>query len=385
MELWASNKVYSTSSVQFSNQVRTFPGRPYTVWNDTLYRFIGLTASTEEPSNSLIWERIYSFNPDTNFIYTGITNSIIKMNNSYYVCLSNPNSDTLENGICIYINKKWKNILVNIFVNDNTLGNIKNANRDDLYKQLYTNLTAANVFSALSDLTKKYGFSDFCKYVNIEQDGSIKVWDFNTLTTLPFMLVPQLPDYLWIRNGSLKKTAESLNENQIKPKRSLEGRKIETIDMLNYYNGNKLATTIEKYTIEPEFLPNFSGLENDIFNLIWRYSGNYTPQVYSIPLFKRELVGATDSGNYKFDTDLTQFGMMREKIISKVNRANNVLKLRNNPDLKSVYPMLDEFGYTTTPFFIFKSTWDLEFYKECLELTQSDIPVLLTNKIVKFE
>jgi hypothetical protein len=77
--------------------------------------------------------------------------------------------------------------------------------------------------------------------------------------------------------------------------------------------------------------------------------------------------------------------MMRERIMSKVNRADNVLKLRRSTDLLSVYPMLDEFGYTTAPFFIFKSTWDKEFYRECLDLTQADIPILLTNKIVRFE
>lgn len=385
VELWSSGRIYSTSSVQFSNTTRTYPGRPYVVWNDTLYRFIGATPSTEEPSNPLIWERLYSFKPDTSYVYSITKNPIIELNNCYYISISNPNSDTLENGICIYINKKWKNILVNIFVNDNTLGNIKNSNRDAIYNNLYSNLTAANLISALSDLSKKYGFSDYCKYVIIEETGELYVYDFTTLTQLPFMLVPQLPDYLWVRNASLTKTASSLNENQIKPKRVLEGRKIETIDMLNYYNGNKLATTIERATKDTETIDYFSGLENNIFNLIWRYSGNYTPQVYSIPLFKTELVSATDSGNYKFDTQLTEFGMMRERIISKVNRANNVLKLRNSPDLRSVYPMLDEFGYSTSQFFIFKSTWDTEFYKECLELTQADIPVLLTNKIVKFE
>lgn len=385
VELWSSNRVYATSSVQFSNQIRNYPGSPYVVWNDTLYRFISATPSTEEPSNPSIWERLYSFKPDTNFVYNGVTNPVIQMNNSYYVSLSNPNSDTLENGICVYINKKWKNILVNIVVNDNTLTNINNSNRDALYNNLYSNLTAANLISALSDLSKKYGYSDYCKYIIIEETGGLSVYDYTTLTSLPVMLVPQLPDYLWVRNGSLTKSAVGLNENQIKPKRVLEARKIETIDMLNYYNGNKLATIIEKATLNTELIANFSGLENNIFNLMWRYSGNYTPQVYEIPLFKKELVSATYSGNYKFDTQLTEFGVMRERIISKVNRANNILKLRNNPDLRSVYPQLDEFGYSTAPFFIFKSTWDLEFYRECLELTQADIPVLLTNKIVKFE
>ncbi len=384
VELWSQNKVYSTSSVKFSNFERIYPGRPYVVWNNTLYKFIGATSSTDEPTKSTTWERIYSFIPDSDFVYTGITNSIIEMNNTYYLCLSNPNRDTLENGICVYINKKWKNILVNIYINDNTLANIKNANRDSLYNQLYGNLTAANLISAMSNMANKFGFSDYLKYVVISDSG-LSVWDYTTINTLPYLIKPQMPDYLWTRYGSLLKQAVGLNQNLIKPKRALVNRNIETIDMLNYYNGNKPATTIERNKLEPELVANYSGLENKIFNLMWRYSGNYSPLTYEIPLFKTELVGATDSGNFKFDTTLTDFGMMRERIMSKVNRADNVLKLRRSTDLLSVYPMLDEFGYTTAPFFIFKSTWDKEFYRECLDLTQADIPILLTNKIVRFE
>ncbi|NDH06043.1 hypothetical protein EBX93_08965, partial [bacterium] len=51
------------------------------------------------------------------------------------------------------------------------------------------------------------------------------------------------------------------------------------------------------------------------------------------------------------------------------NRKNNQLKLRNNPNLKSIYPMLDEFGYHVVDFFIFKSTWDYGYHFECEEDT----------------
>jgi hypothetical protein len=65
-------------------------------------------------------------------------------------------------------------------------------------------------------------------------------------------------------------------------------------------------------------------------------------------------------GNYKFDTDLTDFGMMRERRVRKVNRIGSVLKLQTN----SIYPMIDEFGYTFMDFFIFRSTWDLGYHFE---------------------
>lgn len=65
-------------------------------------------------------------------------------------------------------------------------------------------------------------------------------------------------------------------------------------------------------------------------------------------------------GNYKFDTDLTDFGMMLERRVRKVNRTGSVLKLQTN----SIYPMLDEFGYTFLDFFIFRSTWDQGYHFE---------------------
>ena len=66
-------------------------------------------------------------------------------------------------------------------------------------------------------------------------------------------------------------------------------------------------------------------------------------------------------GNYRFDTDLTYFGVMKERKFRKVNRVQSLLKLREVKDIKSIYPMIDEFGYSFTDFFIFKSTWDYEY------------------------
>ena len=75
-------------------------------------------------------------------------------------------------------------------------------------------------------------------------------------------------------------------------------------------------------------------------------------------------------GNYKFDTDLTDFGLMLERRVRKVNRKGSVLKLQTN----SIYPMLDEFGYTFMDFFIFRSTWDQGYHFETV------IPEITTFK-----
>ena len=76
-------------------------------------------------------------------------------------------------------------------------------------------------------------------------------------------------------------------------------------------------------------------------------------------------------GNYKFDTNLTNFGIMLERRVRKINRIGSILKLQKN----SIYPMLDEFGYTFMDFFIFRSTWDQGYHFES---------VVPEERIVKF-
>lgn len=72
------------------------------------------------------------------------------------------------------------------------------------------------------------------------------------------------------------------------------------------------------------------------------------------------------NGNYKFDTDLTDFGIVKERKMRKINRLGSVLKLREVKDTNSIYPMIDEFGYSFKDFFIFKSTWDLNYHSETI-------------------
>jgi hypothetical protein len=81
-------------------------------------------------------------------------------------------------------------------------------------------------------------------------------------------------------------------------------------------------------------------------------------------------------GNYVFDTNLSLFGVMKQRVISKINRQENILKLRNNDTYDSVYPMLDEYGYMVADFFIFKSTWDYEYHIEVNKPQLSSVPTL---------
>ena len=64
--------------------------------------------------------------------------------------------------------------------------------------------------------------------------------------------------------------------------------------------------------------------------------------------------------NYKFDTSVDDFGKIDELVISKVNEEIDLLK--DSPNKYNIYPALDEFGYDYLDRFIFKSSWDKEFF-----------------------
>ena len=370
VELWSSINIYTYNSILNiikPSLTTTTPGQPYVVYNNILYQLSNFTSSSGDiPGISPVWIRIYSMYPDSNYLYSNINNPIIQLNNKYYQCLSNPSNSTLENGICVYINKFYKNVLINIYVNDNTLPNLSNTDIDLLYNDVYSNITALNLTNAIGDISNKFGFGNYLQYVVINEDGSLNTYNFNNISNLPCILSYTPPDQFSSRINSLIVAQTTLSNSQIKPLMVLNNGNIVTLDQLNYYNGDSLATEIDKNQTDPSIIPNYSGLQNNIYNTLYRYSGYYCPIFYDVPLFRSP--GPTDSkvGNYIFDTSLTNFGIMNERVISKVNRSGTVLKLSNSPNLNSIYPMIDEFGYTTIDYFIFKSTWDYEYYLECI-------------------
>ena len=98
---------------------------------------------------------------------------------------------------------------------------------------------------------------------------------------------------------------------------------------------------------------------------------------------KIQLSKSNYTTNYKFDTDLTGFGDMLEKKVSKINRKGSVLKLKDKSDIRSIYPMLDEFGYTFTDFFVFKGTFDFNYHIETYGSEGESEGLLDVNDLVK--
>ena len=360
------------SSVELWNPSVSYTSPKLIAHNEILY---GMTSSTtsvdagEEPGISSYWYKLYSLVPDTNFIYQSTNNPIIEMNNRYYKINSNNSNSTLDNGIIIYINKKWKNILVNINIADNTLPNLSGTDRDLLYDDLYKKITAYNFILSINDLGNKYGFTDYINYVVIDEDGNIKKYDNSNIKDLPYLITCEVPDKFDIKVFSLTKTPLDVT-SKLKPLRYLKNRKITNLSELNYYTDIPLATSIVENSFAPKVFENYHGNKNIVSNEIYRYSGYYMPLFYDIQLFKKD-DEYKDRGNYKFDTSLTDFGIIKERRIRKVNLKGSVLKLKDYSDVKSIYPMLDEFGYTTTDFFIFRSTWDYKYHLQTLSLNQN--------------
>jgi hypothetical protein len=330
----------------------------YIVHHGVVYSCIS-SATGNEPGVSDDWKRQYSLIPDTSIAYNSSTNPIIEMNDSYYMINTNASNSTLENGINIYINKKWKNILVNINIADNTIPNISESDRDTMYGELNKKLTANNFIQCINDLSNKYGFTDYVNYVIINEDGSIKRYNYNNIEGLPYYMSCETPDEVVMKIDSIIRKPIALPK-KLKPTKILSSVAT-NLSNLNYYNNISVAAEILTNKDRRRPIANFHGGKNITEDVIYRFSGFYMPIFYDIQLFNKNFFTAS-VGNYKFDTTLTEFGLIKERKVRKVNHNGSVLKLNNVKDEKSIYPMIQEFGYTTIDTFVFKSTWDLNYH-----------------------
>ena len=390
--LWKSDFDYSLSS---SWNTSLFSRGNYVIHEDVVYGSTMSPVVGKLPVFDANWNRIYSVVPDTTFFYSSefTSNPILEMNGKYYKSINDkypPTPDptlfynySLDNGIFIIINEKFQNVLVNIYVNDNTYSKsalvntitsvvetrLKNTNRDDLYTTVFEKLSANNFINALNDLSNFFGFSDLIKYIVVGKDSSVKIYDFNNLNSvknLPYLLTCDSPDEFYVRIKSNILSPKTLQASELKAKRLLNESNIDTLEQINYYNEMHLGSEIVRNLENPVLIPNYSGLKNQIYNVLYRHSGFYSPVLKTIELFDSPSLTQSIT-NYRFDTELSNFGILKQRIVSKVNRKGNVLKLRNNPNLKSIYPMIDEYGYHSINFFLFKSTWDFEYHFETQE------------------
>lgn len=289
ISLWDPNITYSTNT--------------FIVYEDVLYTS-NVSTKGDIPSVSNKWNRLYSMVPDTNFSYTSTSNPIIQINNYYYLNTFNTITPlTLDSGIVIYINHKWKNIMVNIAINDNTLDStlMRNCERDLLYTSYNGRITAANFIRQFNDLDSKYGFADYTSYVIIKEDGTWTYHKFdNNLGSLTNLIMAEEADEFSIQNQSLIYQGITIDKNILKPSRFLVDGNIDKLSKLNYYNELPLGVSVIKNQKDLEVLPNLSGNLSSNSTKFFRFSGIYEPIFNNIELFKAPSIFEYESCDHDF-------------------------------------------------------------------------------------
>lgn len=307
----------------------------YVTHNKVLYKSINNTItipSGEIPGVSDMWIRVYSFEQDTDYNYQPKDNPIISMNSEYYMILANPQNKTLENGIKIFINKRNKNILINIFVNDNTTSNLYAKDRDDIYVSINKKLTLTNFIDSINNLSLKYGFSDYINYVVIEEDGTTNTYNYsNNIESLPYIIFAERPEPLDIKVDSL--SIKPIKVDKLKPTKILIDGRVNNFTELNYFNNTHIANQIDYNKDTLSIGKNYSGGANVTKDRIYRFSGNYMPLFYDVDIFKLD-----NSIEYN------EINVCLE--ISEPQKVIFILE-RNNIISETVYDMLPGLSYST--------------------------------------
>ena len=358
-------KINSTSLVNKWNKIslwnpsKNYEFNQYTVHNDIVYVATysnpvnSYVRNGEEPGVSVYWSRSYGLEPDTDYVYATGSNPYILMNDELYKLTKNTNNKTLENGIKIYVNKKWKNILVNIFINDATITNTRNSDRDDLYSLVNKKLTANNFIKSINDITNKYDFTDYIKYVIIDENLNVNEYNYDNVEDLPLILFCEKPEKLNFKVDSLIK--KPISNDKLKPTKLLNNGYITDLNELNYYNNTNIGNTITDNLDPSPVLTKYHGISNITEDTIFRFSGDYMPLFYEIDLFKRDNYTSYNEVQLVFYTDINDefvftftkgnTTIVENYIISKDNYYEEIINIIYNLDLFSganfIFEVLD--------------------------------------------
>lgn len=273
IRIWSPGVAYVANTHVVHNQVAYISG-------------VAVSAGVEPGKIGTPWTRVYGIEQDTDFVYQPDSNPIIKMNNKLYLSMSNPNNATLENGINIYINKKWKNILVNISINDKTIASISNSDRDSMYTTTNRKLVANNFINAINDLQNRYEFTDYINYYVLDDNGLKRYSYSDGIENIPHILYAERAERLDVKVNSLDISAVDLSK--LKATKSLNNGVIAHLDDLNKFNDTHLATEIEYNKDMPLVLSNYNGIKNITTNTIYRFGGGYSPLFRDIEIFKKD-------------------------------------------------------------------------------------------------
>jgi len=363
---------------------------------DTTGKILNIISDNSKNFNnykfSIILNDVYEYYDGTNYTYTkenGLTdNNIIDKN---------------TNGIHVFLNEKYKNFLIIINVKIPIQQNLGDFNNVDIFDEklgIYTAktinddsiispavvsneydpslITASNFINAFDNINTLSEFDSGITYYYITKysisgttgpintfnpnNNMIKVWGKNDS---PFILSINRPEILKTKKNSYIKSAINGPANNIYDKYSIyynqeEKQKYNIVDPL----ARKMDLNISENNMNTVYASNSVAEPN----YIYRFNGTYEPIMVNIPVFNNIYLYTSGTSikqwdaNYKFDTSYVNFGIIEESIFSKVNPKSSPLKLKNTDKDKSIYPIIDEFGYQFGSRFIFNSSWDKDFY-----------------------
>lgn len=382
-------KVYNLTANETDTTIFSASLQNTNIYNG--YKFSVLLQFTDDvivSSNYQINENEIEENSD-NVFYTKHKINVIINNNSKSILIRIEIPTVLENEITLdsifpYNTKKPVGRIDAFLYRDNPIYNgvfdsvksWKNANNaiivnpksQDSYVVLQ-DIDFLNSFNYVSYLNNFYlDEQQITQKVNIEytiiddsyltvQDTNYKVYNLENKQqdyTLPVIIEVTPADIYQINSPGFKLTPNSLNLD-ISVDNFVNTTAEPIIKNMNYIKSGEYTS----FNYEREVLPELFELDGNIGITQFKFSGYYNPIFKNINLF------SVDKFNYKFDTELVNFGMVTETIISKINTDGSFLKTKNNPI--DPLPRVDEQGYAITSDFIFKSAWDkeryLQFYK----------------------
>jgi len=315
--------------------------------------------------------------------------------------------DNSVNAIHVFLNDKFKNVLIVINIRIPMQQKLINLNNVPVFGEkfgLYTTrrldvkkftyplsastvkqydsdlISAANFIDAFDDMNTLSEFESGITFYYVNSTGEfgstgpINIFNSgNTMVSVTNWNKVDPPFILTINDPQILET-----KPQSYIKEAIKGPSTNIYDKYKtYYTGDErqninvtepLARTmklnIQQNTNNTVYASNNVAVNNQIF----RYNGVYEPIFVDVPLFNNTYIylsGVTNKyweSNYKFDTSYENFGVIEELIFSKVNPKISPLKLKNTDTDKSIYPMVDEFGYQFSYRFIFNSSWDKDFY-----------------------
>lgn len=312
--------------------------------------------------------------------------------------------DKSINGIHIFLNDKFKNFLIVVNVKipmQQDLININNVSvfgeKFGLYNSKKLNgdsfiypatgitydpslITAANIFDAFDDMNTLSEFDSGITYYYINSTGQsgstgpINIFNSsNSMTNVsgwnksdpPFILTITDPEILETKKQSYIKSAIKGPSTNIYDKYetyydSVQKQKYNVTEPLS----REMYLNIKENNLNTVYASNNVSTPN----LIYRYNGTYEPIFSNISTFNNTYLYLSGTSvkqwesNYRFDTSFENFGVIEELMFSKVNPKISPLKLKNTDKDKSIYPMVDEYGYQYSSRFIFNSSWDKDFY-----------------------